>query len=168
MPKPRKQELPVLAVDLGGTKIIAALISNNGEMLASETCPTLADEGPESVIKRIFAAIDHLLSLRNIDISQLYGISIAAAGVIDMGKGIITLSPNLLGWRDIPLRSIVQARYKINTDFTRRVLGTLPARRVPRIQLPRTARRTNPSPFACPKKSKAVSGLASAPSTRTT
>ncbi len=115
MPEVRKEELPVLAIDLGGTKIITALISNDGEMLASETCPTLADEGPESVTKRIFAAIDHLLSLRNIIPSQIYGISIAAAGAIDSGKGIITLSPNLPGWCDIPLKSIVQERYKINT-----------------------------------------------------
>jgi len=115
MPKLRKQELPVLAVDLGGTKVITALISNDGGMLASETCPTLADEGPESVIKRIFAAIDHLLSLRNMSPSQLYGISIASAGAIDVGKGIVTLSPNLPGWHDVPLKSIVQEKYKIDT-----------------------------------------------------
>lgn len=114
MSEVRKKELPVLAVDLGGTKIIVALISNRGEILASESCPTLADEGPGSVIKRIFAAIDHLLTLKNISSSQLNSISIAAAGGIDMEKGIITISPNLPGWTNISLRSIVEKKYKTN------------------------------------------------------
>ncbi len=111
----KKQELPVLAVDLGGTKIIAAIISNKGQIIAREYSLTLADAGPESVINRILSAIDHILSLRNIGSSQLDSISIAAAGAIDYGSGLITLSPNLPGWCDIPLRDIVKEKYNVNT-----------------------------------------------------
>ncbi len=111
----KKQELPVLAIDLGGTKIITAIISNKGDMIAREYAVTLADEGPQSVISRILSAVDYLLSLRNISSSQLSGISIAAAGAIDMEKGIVTLSPSLPGWRDIPLRSIVKEKYQLDT-----------------------------------------------------
>jgi len=110
-----QQELPVLAIDLGGTKIITALISHKGEMIAREYCPTLADEGPESVIDRMFSAVDHLLNLKNIGLSQLHSLSIAAAGVIDIEKGIVTLSPRLAGWRDIPLRGIVEEKYGVTT-----------------------------------------------------
>ncbi len=109
------QELPVLAVDLGGTKIITAIISNKGQMVAREYCLTLAEEGPQSVINRILSAIDHLLSLRNIESSQLGSISIAAAGVIDFDRGMITSSPNLPGWYDIPLRDIVREKHGVNT-----------------------------------------------------
>jgi len=123
----RKQGLPVLAIDLGGSKIIIAIISDKGEMIAREYCPTLADEGPPAVIDRMLSAIDHLLSLRNIDSSQLNSISIAAAGVIDMEKGIVTSSPSLPGWIDIPLRGIVDEKYKVNTflinDASAAVLG---------------------------------------------
>ncbi len=111
----KKQGLPVLAIDMGGTKIIAAIISNKGQMIAREYCLTLAGEGPQSVINRIFSTIDHLLSLRNIDSSKLDSISIAAAGVIDFDRGVITSSPNLPGWYDIPLRDIVRERYGVNT-----------------------------------------------------
>lgn len=111
----RKQELPVLAIDIGGTKIITALISDKGEMIAREYCPTLADEGPQSVIDRMLASVDHLLGLRNIDSSQLHSLSLASAGIIDMEKGIVTLSPNLPGWRDILLRSIVEERVGTKT-----------------------------------------------------
>ncbi len=111
----KKRELPVLAIDLGGTKIITAIISNKGQMIAREYCLTLADEGPQSVINRILSAIDHLLSLENIGSSQLGSISIASAGAIDCARGLVTSSPNLPGWYDIPLRDIVREKHGVNT-----------------------------------------------------
>lgn len=114
MPEVRARKRTVLALDLGGTKILAALISDKGEMLAREYTPTMASGGPESVINRLFSAIDHLLSLKNMNPSQLSAISIAAAGPIDMEKGVVTASPNLPGWHNIPLRSIIAGKHKVN------------------------------------------------------
>jgi glucokinase len=114
MPKV-KGSLPVLAIDLGGTKIMAAIVSHQGQVVAKEYHPTLAKEGPPSVINRLFSAIDHLLEVRNIGLSQLHGISIAAAGAIDLDQGVVTSSPNLPGWCDIPLRDTLNRKYKVNT-----------------------------------------------------
>ncbi len=115
MQKSKQSELPVLAVDLGGTKIVAAIVSNQGRVVAKEYCPTLADEGPQAVIKRILSTIDRLLSKQNMDLSQLDSISLAAAGVVDSDRGLITSSPNLPGWHDIPLRDTVKEKYGVNT-----------------------------------------------------
>ena len=52
----KRCELPVLAIDLGGTKIIAAIISNQWQVIAREYHLTLADEGPQPVINRILSA----------------------------------------------------------------------------------------------------------------
>ena len=110
-----KHERPVLVVDLGGTKIITAIISHKGEMIAREYHPTLADEGVQPVIERILSGIDHLIKQSNISLSQLSAISIAAAGVIDIKNGVITESPNLPGWRNIPLRGVVEEKFKVTT-----------------------------------------------------
>jgi len=83
--------------------------------VAKEQYPTLADEGLQPVIGRIFSSIDYLLSRQSIDTSQLDSISIAAAGIIDCGRGIVTSSPNLPGWQDVPLRDIVKEKYGIDT-----------------------------------------------------
>ena len=115
MPQTKKQGLPILAIDLGGTKIIAAIVSGDGQVLAKERRLTLADEGPSSVINRLLSTIDHLLSSKNIDPSQLGSISIAAAGGIDIERGLVTSSPHLPGWHDVPLRDIVRDRYRIST-----------------------------------------------------
>jgi glucokinase len=115
MKETEKPGLPVLAIDIGGTKIITAIISNKGQVMAKEYHLTLANEGPTPVINRIMSAIDHLLKAKNMGFSQLDSISIAAAGAINFEKGVITSSPNLPGWLDIPLRDIVEEKYGVNT-----------------------------------------------------
>jgi glucokinase len=125
--KRRKSRLPVLALDIGGTKLITALISPRGEMLAREYSLTLAEEGPAAVIRRIISAIDNLLALQNMTLGQVEALSIAAAGPIDMAEGVVSDSPNLPGWRNIPLRNIVKDRFGIDTylinDAKAAVLG---------------------------------------------
>jgi len=109
-----QQGLPVLAVDIGGTKIIAAVFSTDGQLLAKDVYPTLAGDGVAAVIERIFTAIDRLLSQNITEISQLDCIGIAVAGAIDSNRGLVTVSPNLPGWLDVPLRYIVQDRYQVD------------------------------------------------------
>jgi len=107
--------LPVMAIDLGGTKIAAGIVSARCEILAREYCPTLADEGVEAVIERIVSAVGRLVSQQGMDLSQLCCISIAACGAIDSETGVVVLSPNLPGWCDIPLRSMVGERLGVKT-----------------------------------------------------
>ena len=113
MEKTRRYRLPVLAIDIGGTNIRTAVVSDKYQIIAKEKCLTLADEGPQSVIERMLSAVDHLLG--NVSLSQLHSISIAAAGAINVEEGVVTLSPNLPGWHDVPLRDIVAKKYGINT-----------------------------------------------------
>ncbi len=115
MSKTKGQESPVLAIDLGGTKIITAIISRKGEIIARHDYPTLAAEGTQSVIDRILSDIDRLLRESNLNLHQLCAISIAAAGIIDIKNGIITEAPNLPGWRNMPLKSVVEDKCKIKT-----------------------------------------------------
>jgi len=104
-----------LAVDLGGTKIAAALISPDNRVMDKAHSPTLVAEGLQAVVDRIFATIDRLLSQANVDPAGLDGMAVAAAGAIDTGKGLVTSSPNLPGWLDVPLRDMVSQRYRVDS-----------------------------------------------------
>jgi len=116
MRQSEKDEPLVLAVDLGGTKIATAIITGSGQIIAGEQCPTLADEGAQSVIDRLLSAIDQMLKRNDVNASRLDGIGIACAGGIDSERGIVvTPSPNLPGWTDMPLGDIVRERFKIDT-----------------------------------------------------
>jgi glucokinase len=107
---------PVLAIDIGGTKIMLALFATAGKMPVKETFPTLVTEGVNAVIDRLCAAIDSLLKKQNMKPAQLGGIGIACAGGIDSGEGIVvTPSPNMPGWEDIPLAEIVGRKFNNKT-----------------------------------------------------
>ncbi len=111
----RQEAFPVLAVDLGGTKILSAIVTPGGDVLASDRRDTQASEGKDAVIARIKASIDSLLTAQKIAPSRLQAIVIAAAGVIDMEHGVVTNSPNLPGWEDVPLGNIIRKEYGIPT-----------------------------------------------------
>jgi glucokinase len=106
---------PLLAIDLGGSKIITALVSTEGEIMAREYTLTLAEEGTEAVIERMLAAIDSVTSKVNMSLSLFSNIAIAAAGAIDSEKGIVTASPNLPGWLDVPLKEIMEKALGLKT-----------------------------------------------------
>lgn len=105
----------VLAVDLGGSKIVTALISPQYEIVDREYILTLADEGPQAVIGRILASIERILARADLPPSSLPAISLAIAGAIDSKEGIVTASPNLPDWRNVPLRKIVQEEFELET-----------------------------------------------------
>ncbi|MBI4296401.1 MAG: ROK family protein [Chloroflexi bacterium] len=92
-----------------------AITATPPRMLVKKRFLTTAVDGPEAVIKRLFSGIDRVLHSGNLAAAELHAISIACAGAIDTRNGVITLSPNLPGWHDVPLMDIVKEKYGVNT-----------------------------------------------------
>src|SRR3972149_4252326 len=97
-------ETPLLAVDLGGTKIATALVTHSGQILDQHYTATLADEGPEAVVRRVIATIRTALSDANLDRPAFSTIALASAGIIDVRRGIVTASPSFPGGSEVPIR----------------------------------------------------------------
>lgn len=108
-------ERPVLTVDLGGTKIMAAVLLPDGEVLSRNYCLTMADKGPEVVIDRILSAVNGAMTQAELKTSDFIGLGIAAAGILDIKRGIVTTSPNLPRWQNVPLRDILAEKLGIVT-----------------------------------------------------
>ena len=103
----------VVAVDLGGTKYIAAVIGPRGKMLSRVYCPTLSHEGHARIIDRLAASIKEAVKEAGFKLHDMTGVGIAAAGIIDINRGLITEAPNLPKWRNIPLRDLLKDEFKI-------------------------------------------------------
>ena len=101
---------PVLAIDLGGTKIAAAVVSPQSKIISHAYCLSLAQEGPEAVINRLFSVAQQVLEQSRLQASEIEGVAIAAAGALDTKRGLVTASPHLPGWHNVPLRDILSER----------------------------------------------------------
>jgi len=105
---------PVLAIDLGGTNIKSAVLLPDGKIIYFKSYPTPADKGPREVVKRILFAIRDTLVKTDLEVVRLNGIAIAAAGILDAKNGIVTSSPSLTGWNNVPLRDMIVGELGVN------------------------------------------------------
>lgn len=88
------------AIDVGGTKIAAALVDAEGTLLTRAELPTPATGSADDVM----ATVTHLVDTLAEDPrwSAVAGVGIGSAGPVDQKRG--TVSPvNIPGWRDFPL-----------------------------------------------------------------
>src|SRR5689334_22740974 len=100
------QHLPkVVAVDLGGTQISAAVLQ--GATLLSRVGLLTGDNPtPDRIIPRIYNAIEQALAIAHTSLDQIAGIGIGAPGPTDNRTGVVYAPPNLPGWDRVPLRDI--------------------------------------------------------------
>ncbi len=94
------KERYVIGVDLGGTNIKAALVASAGNIVTRNEVRTNADKGYASVVDTLARLVNSVMSD---DGPSPLVIGIGSAGAIDHRNGIITSSPNLPGWTDVPL-----------------------------------------------------------------
>lgn len=109
------KDSPLLAIDLGGTKIATGIVSQQGEIVSQEYVPTLPEEGPDAVISRMLLSIDSVVKKTDLPRSTFSRIAIAAAGAIDSDRGIVTHSPNLPGWEQVRLRQMIEEATGLQT-----------------------------------------------------
>lgn len=95
----------VIAVDLGGTHIRVAVISEAGEMEHRSRLSTHAHEGPDAVIRRIGTLIEQVVETAGLEDDVSVGV--ASPGPLNPRTGIVHYTPNLPGWRDVPFVEIL-------------------------------------------------------------
>jgi len=100
----------VLGIDLGGSKILTAMINSQGKILSHDHAMTPAPEGHEAVIQSILESVHRALQQANVDLSAVAAVGIGAPGISNPETGILFTSPNLPGWQDVPLRDIIEER----------------------------------------------------------
>lgn len=91
-----------IGIDIGGTKVAAALVDEEGAIVREERVPTPAttaelEDAVAGLITRMAAG------------ESVTGVGVAAAGFIDVARSTVYYAPNI-DWRDEPLRDKLEAR----------------------------------------------------------
>ncbi len=105
----------ILGIDLGGTKILTAVINPRGEILSRDRSVTPAQEGPQAVVKSILESTNRALEQAHIAASGLTAVGLGAPGLSNPDTGILYTSPHLPKLKDVPLRDIIQKELGIKT-----------------------------------------------------
>lgn len=92
-----------LGIDLGGTKILAAVVDANGQIVGMAKKKTKGELGPDGVIKRIVDTASNALDVAKVSLKAVTGAGVGAPGPIDYETGMVYSAPNLPGWDEIAL-----------------------------------------------------------------
>ncbi len=98
-----------IGLDIGGTKILGSLYSENGESIKRIKKKTKAADGLDTVMNQIYKVIDGLLE--SIEEIELIGIGAGSPGIVKEGS-IVTFSPNI-PFRDFDLGALIKEKYSV-------------------------------------------------------
>ncbi len=92
-----------IGVDVGGTKIAAAVVDESGTILARDRRPSPAED-PEQIVQTVADMVVELAASHPVT-----GVGLACAGFIDHAAGVVRFSPNI-AWRAMPVGQQVAQR----------------------------------------------------------
>lgn len=112
-----RREVPIDLIADGGIAVGAYIgvqethVSLGGpraEILRRERLATHPERGPADLIRRLSGCVNTLLADPALDRARLIGLGVGSVGIVDPDAGVLR-DASELGWRDVPLRSMLEA-----------------------------------------------------------
>jgi glucokinase len=120
MPETANPERWVIGVDVGGTKVAAGFVDQQGEILKQTRTAMNPKGSAEEGLASVTSAIDALLKLAPEVGGAAKRIGICAPGPLDPHTGVVLNPPNVPCWRNFPLATEISRRYgglvKVDND----------------------------------------------------
>ena len=92
-----------IGLDLGGTKMLAAVLAPDGTILGRQKRPTKAEKGYAQVVKRLLKTIRGACDAAGVSLEKdIAAVGVGAPGPIDVEHGRVLAAANL-GWSEKPL-----------------------------------------------------------------
>ncbi|MFZ3244996.1 MAG: ROK family protein [Candidatus Acidiferrales bacterium] len=107
----QKTKRVILAVDIGGTKVEAGLVTSGGKILSTERARMVANKSAAEGLAAVCEAIDAILKGRRTQKVRAIGISVP--GWVDSKTGTLLMAANLPCWKDFPLARKIQKHYRL-------------------------------------------------------
>ncbi len=106
-----------IGIDFGGTKILAGVVNTKtGKLLATSKKKTKQANEHREIIRKLETVVDQVLELSGLDMRQIDGIGIGAAGMVDRAKGILLAAANI-GVNDVKLAEPLARHYGVPTTI---------------------------------------------------
>jgi glucokinase len=86
---------PVVGIDLGGTKILAGVVSGDHRIMGRAKRTTPAKEGGPAIVAEAITCVDEALSAAGVSRAEIAAVGIGCPGPLDVDAGVILFSANL-------------------------------------------------------------------------
>ncbi len=96
-----------IGIDLGGTKIAAGIVDENGKIIKKDSMSTGRTRESEEIVNDICLLIKKLLKDTNLSEKDIFSVGIGSPGSLDRDKGIIIANFNL-NFRFVNIRDAIQ------------------------------------------------------------
>ena len=100
-----------IGIDLGGTDIKGAIVSESGEILHQDKVPTHPERGADGVADRIAELANVLCKTYGSEIDKACGVGVGVPGVTRK-DGTVVIAPNL-DWHHVPFREMLSDRLPV-------------------------------------------------------
>ncbi|MFL5873800.1 MAG: ROK family protein [Solirubrobacterales bacterium] len=95
-------------IDLGGTKIQAAIVDLRGDVSGQARRPTPTSGGPEDVAAAMAAALREAAEEAKVETADLAGVGVGSPGDANEKTGVVSSARNLPGWEgSFPLAEVL-------------------------------------------------------------
>ena len=101
----------VVGLKLTENETIGALTDLEATVMAKRTT-RFTDPSPERAVEALAQVVAALVTQSGMRKKQLLGVGVGLAGIVDGARGVLRQSP-YFGWRDVPLRDMLQARMRV-------------------------------------------------------
>jgi glucokinase len=116
----------VVGVDIGGTAVRVVLANLNGKIIGKWVGSLHESSTPKHVAALIMSGIRRLQRRHRIPAKKLLAVAAGAPGITDARAGIVFSAPNLSGWKNVPLRQILEDSARVPVSIENDVnLGAL-------------------------------------------
>jgi predicted NBD/HSP70 family sugar kinase len=102
----------ILGIDLGESKCLGMIADLSGNIQYEQAISLTRDAPAEAYLQQLIELIDQLLHVPRPSTQPILGIGVGAPGITLVPDGVVVWAPSL-GWRDLPLQSILTKRFAL-------------------------------------------------------
>ena len=104
----------VVGVDVGGTNIKLGVVGPSGQVIVRNSFATKPFASSRIKLMMALASeIEASIVAAGLTKTQIAGVGIGLPGLIDYEKGVVRFLPNIPGWKNVHLKSILQKKIKL-------------------------------------------------------
>lgn len=103
----------IISIDLGGTATKLGLFNFRDKLLMSTSFSTEKKSSKKALIQAICQEIEKLISNARLKKNQIKAIGMGVPGPINSKKGLVYYFPNIPGWKNTPIKKIMEDKLGI-------------------------------------------------------